>query len=100
MHYQHKGWHSRGYLPHFDSCNFTQFVTFRLFDSMPQEVIRSIENERLGLPLEKVITIRYRKNERWLDSGYGSCFLRKIEISQIIEDSLSYLHSSCLTVHA
>src|SRR6188474_3214947 len=24
-----KGWHSRGYLPHFDSQDITQFVTFR-----------------------------------------------------------------------
>lgn len=32
------GWHSRGYLPHLDSPQ-SQFLTFRLFDSMPQEVL-------------------------------------------------------------
>jgi hypothetical protein len=26
----HRGWHSRGYLPHFDSPETIQFVTFRL----------------------------------------------------------------------
>ena len=30
----HKGWHSRNYLPHFDSQDVIQFVTFRLADSL------------------------------------------------------------------
>ena len=33
----HKGWHSRGYLPHFDSQDVVQFVTFRLADSLPED---------------------------------------------------------------
>ena len=32
-------WHSRGYLPHVDKEGFTQFITFRLADSMPQDVL-------------------------------------------------------------
>jgi hypothetical protein len=38
----HKGWHSRGYLPHFDSQDVVQFVTFRLVDSLPQEVVAKL----------------------------------------------------------
>ena len=34
-----KGWHSRGYLPHFDSQDVTQFVTFRLADSLPTSAL-------------------------------------------------------------
>ena len=30
-----KGWHERGYLPHFDAPNVTQFVTFLLRDAFP-----------------------------------------------------------------
>src|SRR4051812_48599160 len=33
------GWHSRGYLPHFDAGEVFQSITFRLLDSMPQTVI-------------------------------------------------------------
>jgi hypothetical protein len=33
---QEAGWHSRGYLPHFDAAEITQNVTFRLADSLPQ----------------------------------------------------------------
>jgi putative transposase len=37
-----KGWHSRGYLPHFDSPETVQFVTFRLADSLPTAVIEGL----------------------------------------------------------
>ncbi|HEY4415537.1 MAG TPA: transposase [Verrucomicrobiae bacterium] len=30
-----KGWHERGYLPHCDKPGLVQFVTFRLWDSLP-----------------------------------------------------------------
>ena len=30
-----RGWHQRGYLPHFDAPGVTQFVTFQLDDSFP-----------------------------------------------------------------
>jgi len=30
-----KGWHERGYLPHCDKPGLIQFVTFRLWDSLP-----------------------------------------------------------------
>jgi hypothetical protein len=35
------GWHSRGYLPHFDAGEIPQFITFRLADSMPQALLDS-----------------------------------------------------------
>lgn len=34
----YKSWHSRGYLPHFDSAETVQFVTFRLADSLPKRL--------------------------------------------------------------
>src|SRR5881396_1646815 len=30
-----RGWHARGYLPHCDKPGLIQFITFRLWDSMP-----------------------------------------------------------------
>ena len=44
----HKGWHSRGYLPHFDSQDVVQFVTFRLAD-YPTSVIGYVVS-RVMLP--------------------------------------------------
>src|SRR5262245_26121796 len=34
---QGRGWHSRGYIPHFDQPGLVQTITFRLADSMPAE---------------------------------------------------------------
>ena len=43
-----KGWHSRGYLPHFDSQDVVQFVTFRLADSLPQEALLKLQGAEIG----------------------------------------------------
>src|SRR4051812_41870362 len=39
---QHKGRHSRNYLPHFDSQDVIQFVTFRLADGLPKEALERL----------------------------------------------------------
>jgi len=75
---QSKGWHSRGYLPHFDSPETVQFLTFRLADSLPRAVR---------------IAMRYREDEvhridRELDVGLGACWLARPEIASLVEDSL------------
>jgi len=38
-----KGWHSRGYLPHFDSLETAQFLTFRLVDGLPPEAVQKLK---------------------------------------------------------
>jgi len=75
---QPKGWHSRGYLPHFDSAETIQFVTFRLADSLPRHVI-----EGLRLPEESLQAF-----DQELDAGRGACWLRKPEIASLVEEAL------------
>ncbi len=75
---QSKGWHGRGYLPHFDSPETVQFPTFRLADSMPQgriEAMRSQPNSALLIDKE-------------LDVGLGACWLRNPEIAKLTEEAL------------
>jgi putative transposase len=73
-----KGWHSRGYLPHFDSPETVQFVTFRLADSLPAAVVKA-----LGHREDNVHRI-----ERELDIGLGACWLGKPEIASLVQDAL------------
>jgi len=73
-----RGWHSRGYLPHFDSPETIQFVTFRLADSLPNSVIESIRFRDHALP----------RLERELDAGLGTCWLRRPEIASLVEGAL------------
>jgi len=80
----HKGWHSRGYLPHFDVPCVIQFITFRLADSLPAsaQLQRELEGlpERPGVRLEHIDTL--------LDAGLGSCILRDPGAARIVEDAL------------
>jgi gamma-glutamylcysteine synthetase len=70
---QAKGGHGRGYLPHFDSPETVQFVTFRLADSLPRdriEALRSMPDTMLQVDQE-------------LDAGLGACWLRNAEIAAL-----------------
>jgi hypothetical protein len=73
-----KGWHSRGYLPHFDSPETVQFVTFRLADSLPRSVLE-------GLKLEQDGALRFNTE---LDQGMGACWLRRPEIASLVQNAL------------
>jgi len=41
----HKGWHSRGYLPHFDSPECAQHIVFRTFGSLPKSVLEALPDQ-------------------------------------------------------
>jgi hypothetical protein len=85
-----KGWYSRGYLPHFDAAGATQFITFRLADSLPQDVLDRIEMELEQMPMTERELERYRKIERWLDSGLGCCALRHPQVALLVQDTLQH----------
>jgi putative DNA methylase len=86
--YKPIGWHSRGYLPHFDAGEIFQSITFRLFDSMPQTLLekwtRELANEK-----DSEDQLRYRI-EAYLDSGYGACFLSDDRIADLMQSALLY----------
>jgi REP element-mobilizing transposase RayT len=75
---QPKGWHSRGYLPHFDSPETIQFVTFRLADSLPAHVTDALRDRDQAFP----------RLDRQLDSGLGACWLKRPDIASMVEDAL------------
>ena len=79
-----RGWHTRGFLPHFDAPGVTQLVTFRLADSLPQE--RKPEWEPF-LAIEDARQQRIRI-EDYCDEGYGACELAVPEIARKMEDTL------------
>jgi putative DNA methylase len=85
-----KGWHSRGYLPHFDGGSIPQAVTFRLADSLPKAVLERCENELATMPEARASVERRRQIERYLDSGAGHCWLYQPEIADTVENALLY----------
>ncbi len=81
-------WHSRGYLPHFESPYLPQHVTFHLADSLPKTVLQELEAELKTLPAEKRDVERRKRVEAWIDAGHGSCVLREPNIAEIVQRSL------------
>jgi len=85
------GWYNRGYIPHFEGGEIPQFFTFRLYDSLPASVVERWRNECAATDDEG--KIRFRKNvERYLDRGYGSCFLRDERVATLVQNSLLFHH--------
>ena len=79
-------WYSRGYLPHFDQDGFTQFITFRLYDSVPQTVL---DKWRLDLKNGEIKDADFRRRvEYYLDQNYGEGFLIKPLIGSLVEEAL------------
>ena len=85
-----KGWHSRGYLPHFDSRDVVQFVTFRLADSLPQEALERI---RLSDRPERL-------RDEALDRGVGACWLARTDIAEVVEQSFFAFDGERYRLHA
>ena len=81
-----RGWYSRGYLPHFDGGEITQFLTYRLADSLPQKILSHFQiqvEQEIITDREMLINI-----EKYLDQGIGACYLKQKEIAHIIEENL------------
>jgi len=96
----------RGRPPHWESHNATYFVTFRLADSLPADVLDTYRFERQNIiitaqqmnrPLSPAETLRLEqlfddRIQDHLDRGYGECHLAKPEIAELIANSLRHFH--------
>src|SRR5215210_5809723 len=79
------GWHSRDYLPHFEGGERPQFITFRLRDSLPQEVLERWRIELEGAGGEAALR---RRVEAYLDAGHGQACLKDAAVASLVEDAL------------
>jgi len=97
------GVHTRGYLPHVKREGASYFVTFRLADSLPKEILMRFEREHAEalcrLPakappgvVEEIHRDLQRQIERFLDQGAGACHLRRPQIADIIAEALRHFN--------
>jgi REP element-mobilizing transposase RayT len=95
------GIHSRGYLPHVKHEGASYFITFRLADSLPREVLLRFEEEQAGAlralaandspgAVEEIHRDLRRKVERHLDQASGECLLRRPEIADLTAEALCH----------
>lgn len=87
----HRGWHSRGYLPHLDAPGELQALTFRLPDALSRQVIERWKRE-LGDQTDQSGAEELRKKiARYEDSGFGECLFKHPAHAEAVESCL--LHS-------
>ena len=103
-------------MPHIDMPGHLTFVTFRLADSMPREVVEQWhheiescleEHDLAGQTIEDILNaddideslkneLRQFKNRKWhghLDDCHGACVLRAPHTRKLVEDSLQHFES-------
>ena len=90
-------------LPHWQQQGCTYFITWRMADSVPEEVLRPWRDEREAFflahpqPWDSATQRAYhqlftRRMEEWLDAGYGSCALREPSLRDPVRECLHYFH--------
>jgi REP element-mobilizing transposase RayT len=95
----HNGWHSRGYLPHYDRPGLIQGITFRLADSVPVARIEAWKKEMKWMDgrsqpegdeaFEEQRRELHRRIAHYEDSGEGECYLQQPEIARLMVEALS-----------
>ena len=81
----HRGKYDRGYLPHIDIPEASQFITYRLADSLPADVVERmrLETTEEGDPLDPDIA-------RYLDAGSGACWLERPGVADVVIENLRH----------
>ena len=100
MNDQLKGWYKNGRLPHFDGGEVAQFLTFRLEDSLPAEVLDKLRSHLDFLPEDKRAACLRRNCERVLDKGLGACWLNRRDIAKVVQDCITFGHRKSYVLHS
>ncbi|MGE9269749.1 MAG: type I restriction enzyme endonuclease domain-containing protein, partial [Verrucomicrobiales bacterium] len=82
-------WHRRN-LPHRDKKGLIQSITFRLADSLPQEVLEKMEAELNEIPEEQRDHERRERMQAYLDQGMGCCALKHPKAAECVLEALRH----------
>ena len=82
----HRGIH----LPHYDQGRLLHMITYRLGDSLPDNVLLRLKHETAELPQEQRAIERKRRVEYWLDQGHGSCLLRHPDCARHVKNAWEF----------
>ena len=79
-----RGWYASEHLPHFDSPGRTQFITYRLADSVPASLRREWQMDSRKTNSRPI----QRRIEAYLDAGHGNCYLSNSAVAQLVQENL------------
>jgi len=91
----------RRHLPHWRLRGTFNYVTWRLFDSLPQDKLNVWHAEKRAWlekhpkPWDAITANEYRvlfpkRLDAWLDAGYGSCYLRRPECGLVVANAFHF----------
>ena len=86
----YRGWYNNGKLPHYDAPKTIQFITFRLADSLPLNLLREWKKEVTRLPGDKQSDALRGRIETYLDRGYGCCLLTHPQMADALQNTFHY----------
>ena len=95
-----EGWHSRGYLPHWEAGEIPQSITFRLADSLPSVLLKRWTEELRHLPDDKAAQKYRARIEQALDSGHGEGALQRPAVAELVEETLLHFDADRYRLHA
>lgn len=82
------GWHSRGYLPHYDGRALPQFISLHLADAVPKMVVEGWKRElNTKNSVHDRVLLRARI-EKYADQGYGKSFLWDHRVAEMVQRTL------------
>jgi REP element-mobilizing transposase RayT len=102
-----------GGLPHWEMEGGTYFVTYRLADSLPKDVLEGLEVERRELERRaetkgqmqtreartRIWVAMHKRTEKILDAGLGSCVLADPGNARIVAESLRFFDGERYVLH-
>ena len=93
-------WHSRGYLPHFEGGQIAQFITFRLFGTIPASLLRTWHEMQRQMPPSQASNYLSDKIDSYLDREALNPILADPHLSRIVEGSLIKFDGERYQMHA
>jgi len=96
----------RGRLPHWEKDSATYFITFRLGDSLPRNVLKQIEFEKRDIirtaaqkhrelssdERNRLARLSSARIEQYLDKGSGACKLRNPALAKVVSEALLHFN--------
>jgi putative transposase len=99
MHH-HLQWTDRGYMPHVNSPELVQHVSYHLADSLPKEAVAAMAEQLKSLPPKLRDNEKEKRVAAYLDAGHGSCILRVPELAEMVQETFTHFAGDRYHLHA